>query len=272
MANKKSLVYLVRWIPVVILLGIELSSSVKTQGQNISPTDRPLSLRDELQIEFKSPPAQGEPKESDIAGTRGNCPGMNADVPLTPVLPATSDRRFYPGLTAAEYPTLFVFVPETSAQTAQFSLYQDETGAQELYETTISLKNTPGIIAIKIPERAGKSLEIGQRYSWGFSLICPHDSPIADSSANPTIFGIIERTEVSPNVFTAIDSEASLNNALLYAQMGLWHDTLMTLAKLRQSQPDNLTLTAIWQDLLQAESVNLNDISEQPLIDCCELN
>lgn len=285
MPKKKSLVHL--GIPVALLLGVKLIAPFPSQGQSISQTNQstsvshPVSLREGLEIEFKSPPGNGEPKESDIAGTRGNClpkdsDGLNVQdndqsiLPLTPVLPATSDRRFYyPGLTISEHPTLFIFVPQTSATTAQFSL-SDENGNQELYEATFPLTNTPGIISIQIPEFPEKSLEVGHRYSWGFSLVCPSDSSISDSSGNPTIFGIIERTEISANLVSAIDSDDSLNNALLYAQMGLWHDTLMTLVRLRKLQPDNLILAAIWQDLLKADSVNLNDIAEQPLIDCCQ--
>lgn len=282
MSKEKSLIIL-GFFSVGICLAVKILTALPTAGQIISPNHQSSSiantsrLREGLQIDFKSPPGQGEPRESDLAGTRGNCglfhPKVNTDLqnqlPLTPLVPVTSDRRIYPALTVSANPTLFIFVPRTSATTAAFSLYQDETGSKELYAITVPLTNTPGIIKINLPSNSPNSLAIGRRHLWAFSIICSGNPDLADSAANPTVFGLIERTEISPYLLDSLEPIPSINNALVYAQNGIWYDTLMTLVSLIESEPNNRTYQQIWQDLLKSAPVNLKNIAEQPLVDCC---
>ena len=58
-----------------------------------------------------------------------------------------------------------------------------------------------------------------------------------------------------------------LEKASLYADYGLWQDALTTLGELYRADPQNVVLRENWNSLLT--SVDLADVSDKPLIDCC---
>ena len=51
--------------------------------------------------------------------------------------------------------------------------------------------------------------------------------------------------------------------AIIYAQEGIWYDTLATLNAAKLAQPDDVTLASEWKDLLQ--QVGLEAIADRPL-------
>lgn len=56
-----------------------------------------------------------------------------------------------------------------------------EDGGKVVYETDFH-REKPGIVGVTIPAAAGdnKSLEVGQRYQWSFSVICNPKDPSTD--------------------------------------------------------------------------------------------
>jgi hypothetical protein len=50
----------------------------------------------------------------------------------------------------------------------------------------------------------------------------------------------------------------------LYAEAGLWLDTIASLADLRNASPNDSSLVTDWEDLLKA--VNLGTVAKEPLI------
>jgi hypothetical protein len=55
----------------------------------------------------------------------------------------------------------------------------------------------------------------------------------------------------------------------LYANEGVWYDSLKTLADLRLTNPDDLTLANDWKELL--DYAGLSSIDREPLLQCCSL-
>jgi hypothetical protein len=53
----------------------------------------------------------------------------------------------------------------------------------------------------------------------------------------------------------------------VYAQAGIWHETLTSLADLYRKAPNNSQVVTNWRDLLT--SVGLDKIAREPLINCC---
>ena len=83
----------------------------------------------------------------------------------------------------------------------------------------------------------------------------------------------LEVIESSNNFKQKITNTEELELPSLYGEGeeetgGFWYDTIDSLVNLQQSQPNNLELKNEWQDLL--ESVGLEDLKEQPLLDCCK--
>jgi hypothetical protein len=60
-----------------------------------------------------------------------------------------------------------------------------------------------------------------------------------------------------------LDTATSRELPLIYANAGIWHETLTTLVKLRQENPRDEELENYWINILR--SVGLNDIAQEPL-------
>jgi hypothetical protein len=233
-----------------------------TQGQELSEpitsNETSLSLSTVV-VRFTPPNPPGDPTPTNTVGggTRsgGACPQDSAPLApsVTPLMPAT--RR---GLTVAKHPTFFVYVPQTSAQKALFVLKDDKE--DYYYQKIVSIPRTAGIVSFKLPSDA-PAIEIGKSYQWFFIMIC--GERIRPDS--PTVEGRIERIEPNPSLSRQLNTLLPLERAALYGKDGIWYDTLTTLAKLRRSQPNNVTLAANWQDLLT--SVGLEAIATKPLLE-----
>ncbi|MGF1478959.1 MAG: DUF928 domain-containing protein [Cyanophyceae cyanobacterium] len=205
------------------------------------------------QVTFE-PPKSGQPMQTTGGASRGSDCSQNLEhfranvMPLIPV-----DQQ---GLTVAAHPTFFVYVPPTAAPKAFFSL-QDEQGMSH-YQTVIPLSQ-PGILSIELPESV--SLAVGKNYRWYFVVMC--DGTLRPDS--PFVEGYVQRIEPEAALAAQLQGATPLEQATLYGQAGIWHETLVTLAELRRSQPDNPDIAASWEAVLS--SVGLEAIASQPLID-----
>ncbi len=219
------------------------------------------------QINFQPPADQGAPEQSVGGSTRGPavCPqDRNAEFPgqtLKAVLPASNQ-----GLTVSSHPTLLLYVPQTSAAEARFILQDDSNPNQvsEIYETTFALPKdltaTGGLVRIEMPENLPE-LEIGKTYSYYAALIC---SP-GDSGDINYDQGFVTRVEVPSQIAQvqangALSPEESLwQQVLLYAESGIWLDTVNSLISLIEYEPDNQVLQNQWMSLMRSDAVKLDE-------------
>ncbi len=224
------------------LLPMQASPRLATRSQ--SPQTR-------SQVIFE-PPGDREPDNTAGGASRdgGRCPQDAAveSPAITPLTPATSQ-----GLTVAEHPTIFVYVPETSAQTAFFSLRDREE--DYYYQSTLPLPSTPGIVSVELPADA-PALEVGKDYYWSFVTVCGTSLSVDD----PRVEGQIQRLAATPDRLSQLEALSPLEQAVFYGADGIWYDTLTALAELERSQPDN----ASWNTFL--ESVGLAAIATEPLV------
>ena len=204
-----------------------------------------------------TPPNRGTPAQTEGAGTRDQATcAANEETPnppLTALMPINSLA-----LTVAERPTFFVYIPATSAQTAELVL-KDEN-EENVYTANITLPGKPGIVSISLPDTV-KPLETGKTYRWYFDMVCNSGKRIFLDRL------MVQRIEPSQALQSQLQKASLRDRPDVYAQNGLWYDTLMALAEMRRSASNNATLTADWKQLL--ESAGLKEIADQPLIECC---
>jgi hypothetical protein len=200
------------------------------------------------------PNIQGGNEQREPGGTRGNdCTAGEA--PLTALLPGTST----PGLTTAASPTFFFYLPENSAEGAEFVLYDEKSEA--IYEKQVTVPTTEGVVSISIPtDPEVPELKVESNYYWTFALVCDYD----DRATDEYVQGQIQRVELSPDLTTEIENATVRDRVALYADAGIWYDTLTTLAQLRRENPTDPLLERNWVDLLQ--SVGLDKIAREPLL------
>lgn len=221
---------------------------------NAAPTKTTNTTPKKFSLNFK-PPKRGAPRSTAGGATRGAClAGSRALVPLMP--------KESIGLTVAERPSFFVYTPPTRNQTAEFLLLtKDDT--EVVYQTTFTLPKQAGVIRFDLPKEA-PALKVGQEYHWFITLQC---DPNRGPSGNPTIEGWVERIEPTPALTQALTTAPPENLPGIYAEAGIWHETLTSLADRRRDTPDNPKLLSDWRDLLR--SVGLDGVATEPLVECC---
>jgi hypothetical protein len=158
----------------------------------------------------------------------------------------------------AARPTFFVYVPPTSSKQVFFSL-QDENRNSH-YQTTLKISGQGGIVRVTLPADAPE-LEIGKNYMWFLATVEPGDILRPDSRG---VSGWVKRVE-PPSSSAQNSSLTPLKLATLYAESGIWYDTVAVLGAAKQAQPENATLAAEWKELL--EQVGLKGIATQPIIE-----
>ncbi len=196
------------------------------------------------------PPPPNNPGSSAPGGRRDrtNCPQDTEAATTGPFLTALSPTT-KPGLTLAERPTFLVYVPKTSAKTAEFSL-RNQNGSG-VYRTTLALTNTPDIVSISLPSNA-PSLEIKKRYTWSFAVICNPSDRIEDKF----VTGTVQRTELEPTRLRQIEQAPLIQRISLYQKAHIWYDALPILLELRRSQPNDSSISSAWREFLQSGGVD----------------
>ncbi|BAZ51616.1 hypothetical protein NIES4103_42740 [Nostoc sp. NIES-4103] len=169
------------------------------------------------------------------------------------------------GLTTEAKPTFWVHtsysikdsLTKDCAYTTEFVL-QDEN-SNPIYTKPITLPAQPGIISISLPADA-PSLEIGKQYRWFLNIGCDSNQP----SPPITVEAVIERVNLKPEIAQQLKRATPLQQFTIYAQNGIWHNALSTLAKLRQQNPQDAALKAEWKNLLS--SIRLDDVAGEPIV------
>jgi hypothetical protein len=223
----------------------------------LQPTTIPLSIDRRspvllAELMFKVPSIRASGNREPAALQQNGC---NQEKPLTALLPETNI-----GWTVAANPTFFFNNSQTTTQLAEFILL-DQDG-RIVYEAMMELPDTPGIVSFRLPEEKGGSppLEVGKRYQWYFALVC---NP-SDRSRDIALDGWIERVKPSSNLVAKLETADLSDLPGIYAQEGVWYETIDCLAQLREANPNDPQLAEDWKTLL--ESVNLGAIAQAPLV------
>lgn len=222
---------------------------------------RPASMSPaKVSLNFKVP-KRGAPRSTAGGASRGSCLRSSQQLtnkPLTAIVPRT---RL--GLTFAERPSVFVYVPQSPAQSAGFLLLSNDD-TEVVYETIFALPPKAGVVRFDLPATA-PALEVGKQYHWFVTTLCDATSGL---SGSPTVEGWLERSAPDAALTKALQKTLPGNRPNLYAEAGIWHETLATLADLQQKYPQNTKLLTDWRETLQ--SVGLATVATEPILDCCK--
>lgn len=202
------------------------------------------------------PPNDGAPGDRQDAGSRPGCPQFAK--PFMALVPATNL-----GVTVAERPTFWLYVPYSSGSIA-LSLKDEQTN-KTVYKNTFEVNGKPGIMGFALPSGA-PSLKIGTKYRWKFDLFCNPQSKSDFFSVN----GVILRQSISVATINQLKDASPTEQANLYAANGIWYETLTALAELRRDRPQDKILLAQWTALLEHPIVRLEKMVFEPIVSCCD--
>ena len=202
---------------------------------------------------------------------RGACLSANDSLKL--ILPPTVSEQekdqVYSVSTIAARPKFFVYVPQTSAQKAKFTLSSENEknlveasseNEKNLVEATFALTGTPGVVSFSLPTNA-PPLEVGKTYKWSVQIVC--ETGDGDNGGNLIAEGEVERIQ-PPAALVNIEKVAPRQRLDLYVDAQLWYDSVTTLAELQHTNPQNLSLKKDWEDLLN--SVHLDTVAKALLL------
>ena len=203
----------------------------------------------------------GTPREAPLSpvvpgaptGTAGSAirvaPCSTEKTPLTALVPSSKSGTF--GLTTETHPTFFVYLPKPTAQSAEFVLTTKD--GQDVYRATMPLSGQSGLVSVQLPATA-PALGVGQFYQWHFSVICDPNDRVKDN----LVSAWVQRVQPDPALAAKLADASARQRPGIYADAGIWQDTLTTLAALRRAHPADPTLIKDWNSLL--ESVGLGAI------------
>lgn len=200
-----------------------------------------------------NPPNRGAPGSSSTirdAGSRG-C-GI---VTLEPT-------QTHWGETLQPQPTFWVYLTE-AGRTLQLSL-TPEGGEDVLYTATYANIPAVGISRLAVPD-AVPELEPDVPYRWTLSVDCPDES-----GDDPFTTGIVVRRSPTAELTQQLASADPEERMTLLASHGFWYDTLTAIGDRRRQIPESEAAFLAWTSLLEHELVQLDDVVDRPLTDCCQ--
>lgn len=188
------------------------------------------------------------------------CAGFTPPIPLTALMPESNL-----GVTTVAHPTFFWYLPPTSIQQAEFVLL--DANERPLYRTKISIKGRSGILSLKLPVQAA-ALKVDQPYRWQFELLT--DTEEDQRSGNPSVAGWIIRIKPDTQLLNRLQVATLRDRPAIYAQQGIWHETLTSLEALACAMPQDQTINGDWQELMR--SVQLPKIAQATSVTCQSKN
>ncbi|MEM9004017.1 MAG: DUF928 domain-containing protein [Cyanobacteria bacterium P01_F01_bin.86] len=148
------------------------------------------------------------------------------------------------GLTVSEHPDLFLYADQTLARQLFVSL-EDNQG-EVLYQGFQTLTTDTGLIPIELPADT-PNLEMDRIYQFSVVAMCEESLRPDD----PIMTTYVQR--VSTPRATTLETQASFyDQAVLYADAGIWYDTLISLAAGLRNEPENEVFTVAWESLLMS--------------------
>ena len=261
----KKLLFGLKTFSLMVFLGLMMSASTRAiagfKPTSLNQENRSLSetlVAGHKGLQFKRWRSQETRRR--FPGGSGGC-AFKAQVNLTPLLPQLPTPNEVPvELTVEANPTFLVYVGESKfpVKEAWFALL-NEKHDKLIYEKTISLQDkVPGLVSISLPETTRLDseqdlLEVDKTYSWYFTIVFDPN----DWSLNATTQGVVKRIAKEESLVQELAKTPEMNHPKVYAEYGIWTETVSSLAQLRERYPDNPQLEADWIDLL--ESVGLDN-------------
>ncbi|WP_017318554.1 DUF928 domain-containing protein [Mastigocladopsis repens] len=206
-------------------------------------------------------PDNGAPTGRRRGGTsrRSGCPHLKT--PITALVPGEeNNNKSFLGLTVAEYPTFWVYVPDlpSNVRSGEFVL-QDEQG-NDAYRKSLTLSGKPGAISISLPSSSQYALKQDLKYHWFFRVYC------SDPQTQPEYFFVdawLQRVALTPDLRQQLNSKKS-REYTVYAAHNLWYDAITNLAELRGTHSELSVFAEDWMSLFKA--VGLGELAQAPIV------
>jgi Domain of Unknown Function (DUF928) len=237
--------------------------TAQTTQQTQKPAPRQRSASRPVFRWGKKPPRLSTiPGRAVGMGSRDDCPAVKTPlIALVPFLQGGTKSVDVWGLSTSERPTFWFYLPYTknfANVSAEFVLQDSEEN--DVYKNAVALPAKVGVIGVPLPSTVAP-LQIGKTYRWFFKVICTKEA----GSPPINVEGDIQRVTLQANEESQLASATDPREKIsIYAASGIWFDSLTLLAQLRFQSPNDTSLVADWQSLLQ--SIGLENLANASLV------
>ncbi|GAB1545176.1 DUF928 domain-containing protein [Scytonema sp. NUACC21] len=208
------------WLVTGCVLGLSLTTASLAIAGYIPPRD------------------QKPPSESSRTGGGRGCP--EDKIPLTILAP-----KKYTGETASRYPAFAWFV--SNSYQVDFRLYELDSNNQPSKQIgePVQVQSFPGIKRYSLPENQ-PGLTVGKKYIWQVAIKCSQGYLMERAE-----FKVVEMEPALSRQISATRDGAK--KAELYAQSGLWYDSLDEALKVSEEKTPAKIVPSLLQDLIKFE-------------------
>ncbi|MBD2239815.1 DUF928 domain-containing protein [Aulosira sp. FACHB-113] len=208
-----------------------------------------------------TPPPEPPPGGRVLGGAkRGTCPLFKPELTaLVPFIKKADSTEDVWGLTTAAHPTFWFYLPLPKNWSNQVEFTLQGEGDKQIYQTAIAPPKQPGVIGVSLPKNVAP-LELNKQYRWFLSVYCDPEKQ------SPPIYveGVIQRVNLNQAIAQKLEKAQPQQQLEIYAQNGIWYETVTILAQLRQKNPNDSKLQAEWQNLIT--SIGLSNVATQPIV------
>lgn len=194
---------------------------------------------------FEPPPGRDAPRGGTAGG--GSRPVGTACL-SQPSAKSSSLTALAPGrhlgLTQSDRPNFLVYMPQTTAQTVEFSLFDEQMNG--IYQMSVPVYKA-GLVSIRLPDTA-PSLAKDKPYYWTVALVC---NP-SDRTEDWVVGGWIEHAQPSATLKQQLANVTAVERVSLYAKQGFWYEALNTLVELQRLQPNHSVIATTWAELMKS--------------------
>lgn len=190
---------------------------------------------------IEPPPGLPAPQTTASGGSRpiDRACGQSSNQSLTAIAP-----RKTVGLTMHARPTVWVYLPQTQAETLEFSLF--DQNRKGIYQTTIAIDNRTGYVAIALPASA-PALNQNQPYYWTVALVCNPSERTSDGITGAWI----QQRSLNPALQQQLNHATLTEQIRLIAEAGFWYEAVDAYLRSQQAKPNEPQLSQVWAELVR---------------------
>jgi hypothetical protein len=233
------------FIELLLIFGFPYQVKSEVEVREIATPERMI-----FQENF-DPPGDGKPKDTVGAGSRDNLKCSQDEQPIRSLMP----KQNY-GLTLQEHPTIFVYLPNTSAKQVVLT-FQDEAGNYS-ERVFLAIASRSGIANFKLPDKQ-PPLAVGKNYQWSLAIVCGETLQPSD----PVFRGWVQRVARTAELERQLQQKSVIEQMQWYSKNGYWYDWLEVMVQAKRAQPNDPKVSSQWREMLQL--VGLGAIASEVL-------